>query len=331
MRQGLRRARCIYTPWCDEHGKVIDDGTVTRLGGKHVPLDRAPTRACAGSPQNAAGLDVAIEDVSERVAALALQGPTSAACCAPVAEADIASLKYFRVTTGTIAGDSGRHLAHRLHRRSRLRDLDAVGVARSAVWDALDGGGPRVRHPSRRDAGARRGARSRRGCCSDRRRLQQQQEGADRSPEALPSRNGPLAPRPASGEGAFSSARRRSSRRRVGGPRKEIAGLEADWTEVESLFERAGLPPRHPGGGFPAWRFLVYRQGQPDRPGDLDDMVTDLKKTIALATVDAAHASPGNRLSLEVTVERRPPPGDSAHVVKTPFFNPRRKTATPPW
>src|SRR5262252_6741475 len=67
----------IYTPWCDEKGKVIDDGTVTRLGENSY-------RWTAADPnlrwfhQNAAGMDVLIEDISEQVAALAVQGPTSA-------------------------------------------------------------------------------------------------------------------------------------------------------------------------------------------------------------------------------------------------------------
>src|SRR5881392_1050401 len=66
----------IYTPWCDEQGKVIDDGTVSRL-------DEDLYRWTAADPnfrwlhQNAFGMDVKIEDVSEQVAALALQGPTS--------------------------------------------------------------------------------------------------------------------------------------------------------------------------------------------------------------------------------------------------------------
>jgi len=65
-----------YTPWCDDEGKVIDDGTVTRL-------DEQTFRWTAADPslrwfrQNAAGLDVHIEDISEQVVALALQGPTS--------------------------------------------------------------------------------------------------------------------------------------------------------------------------------------------------------------------------------------------------------------
>src|SRR5687767_12304087 len=66
-----------YTPWCDEYGKVIDDGTVSRLGDQTF-------RWTAADPSlrwlrlNAAGLAVDIEDISEETAALALQGPTSA-------------------------------------------------------------------------------------------------------------------------------------------------------------------------------------------------------------------------------------------------------------
>src|ERR687897_1077407 len=92
-----------YTPWCDERGHVIDDGTVSRL-------DQARFRWTAADPslrwfrQNAAGMEVGIEDISEQVAALALQGPTSARVLRAVAEANIESLKYFRVTSGTIAG-----------------------------------------------------------------------------------------------------------------------------------------------------------------------------------------------------------------------------------
>jgi aminomethyltransferase len=92
-----------YTPWCDEHGKVIDDGTVSRL-------DDQVFRWTAADPslrwftQNAAGMDVHIEDVSEEVAAPALQGPTSAKLLRAVADADIEGLKYFRVVPGTIGG-----------------------------------------------------------------------------------------------------------------------------------------------------------------------------------------------------------------------------------
>src|SRR5687767_5946475 len=73
----LAPGRVVYTPWCDERGKVIDDGTVARL-------DEQRFRWTAADPtlrwlhQNAAGLEIVIDDVSERTAALALQGPLSA-------------------------------------------------------------------------------------------------------------------------------------------------------------------------------------------------------------------------------------------------------------
>src|SRR2546426_1194781 len=94
----------LYTPWCDEHGKVIDDGTVSRLA-------ESTYRWTAADPslrwftQNSIGLDVQIEDISESVAALALQGPTSGSLLQNLAaDADLENLKYFRVTTGKMAG-----------------------------------------------------------------------------------------------------------------------------------------------------------------------------------------------------------------------------------
>src|SRR5437762_11500654 len=49
-------------------------------------------------------MDVQIEDISEKTAALALQGPTSGKLLKSVAEAEITNLKYFRMTSGEIAG-----------------------------------------------------------------------------------------------------------------------------------------------------------------------------------------------------------------------------------
>src|SRR5215213_17077 len=92
-----------YTPWCDEHGKVIDDGTVSRLGEQAFRWTAADA-SLRWFRQNAAGMHVHIEDVSEEIAALALQGPTSARLLRAVANADLESLKYFRVTRGTIGG-----------------------------------------------------------------------------------------------------------------------------------------------------------------------------------------------------------------------------------
>src|SRR6266699_2430955 len=99
----LAVGQVYYTPWCDEHGKVIDDGTVTRLA-EDVFRWTAADPSLRWLTQNGVGLDVAIDDISEQVAALALQGPTSAKLLAAVADADVRNLKYFRMTSGTIAG-----------------------------------------------------------------------------------------------------------------------------------------------------------------------------------------------------------------------------------
>ena len=99
----VKVGQVIYCCWCDEQGKVIDDGTITRL-------EENKYRWTAADPslrwfrQNGLNMDVRIEDISEKVAALALQGPTSGKLMKSVAEAEIASLKYFRMTRGKIAG-----------------------------------------------------------------------------------------------------------------------------------------------------------------------------------------------------------------------------------
>src|SRR5256884_938305 len=102
----LAIGQVYYTPWCDEHGKVIDDGTVTRVAEQTFRWTAADP-SLRWFTQNAIGLDVAIEDISEHVAALALQGPTSGRLLDAVAAAPIRSLKYFRMTRGSIGGVAG--------------------------------------------------------------------------------------------------------------------------------------------------------------------------------------------------------------------------------
>ncbi len=72
----------------------------------------------------------------------------------------------------------------------------------------------------------------------------------------------------------------------------------------------------------------VYRDGAQTGKATSTTWSPTLKKLIALATVSRADARTGTRLEIEMTVEAvRHRVG--ARVVKTPFFNPKRKTATP--
>src|SRR6478672_1350484 len=88
-------SQVFYTPWCDEHGKVMDDGTVTRL-------EESRYRWTAADPSlrwlrmNATGLDVTITEVTESLAALALQGPLSRGVLESLTNESFADLRYFR-------------------------------------------------------------------------------------------------------------------------------------------------------------------------------------------------------------------------------------------
>ena len=131
----LQPGQVIYTPWCDEHGRVIDDGTVTRLEEQRFRWTAADPSLRWISRQ-VHGLEVSVEDISERVGALALQGPTSAALLRTVADADIDSLKYFRATKGVIAGRPVE-----ISRTGYTGDLGyEVWISREdagTVWDAI--------------------------------------------------------------------------------------------------------------------------------------------------------------------------------------------------
>jgi aminomethyltransferase len=107
-----------------------------------------------------------------------------------------------------------------------------------------------------------------------------------------------------------------------------VSGLEVDWTEVEAIYERIGLPPSI---GATASRVAVpvYSAGRQVGRATSTTWSPVLKKMIALATIDADYFTPGTQLEMEVTVEavrHRV----AASIVKTPFFNPGRKTQSPP-
>src|SRR5262245_40131712 len=71
-----RVGQVFYTPWCDNDGKVVDDGTISRLAETEFRFTSADS-SIRWLAMNAVGMDVEIVDVSERTAALSLQGPLS--------------------------------------------------------------------------------------------------------------------------------------------------------------------------------------------------------------------------------------------------------------
>jgi len=317
----LAIGQVYYTPWCDEHGKVIDDGTVTRVAEDTFRWTAADP-SLRWFTQNAVGLDVAIDDVSEQVAALALQGPTSGRLLDAVADADIRSLKYFRMTRGSIAG-----VPVDISRTGYTGDLGYeiwMQWDRAIdVWDALVAGG---RPFDIRPAGmlALDVARVEAGLLlidvdfnSSKKALIESQKyspyemGLDRLVQ--------LDKHPFVGRAALADEHRR-------GPSKRVVGLEISWPAVETLYDAVGLAPQLAATASRV-HVPVYRGGRQVGKATTTTWSPVLKKLIALATVAAPHFAEGTTLDVEVTVEavRHLVP---ATVVKTPFFNPARKTAT---
>ena len=313
----------IYTPWCDEYGKVIDDGTVSRL-------DEDAYRWTAADPslrwftQNAFGLSVQIEDISESVAALALQGPTSGRLLIQIVEgADIENLKYFRVTKASIAG-----VPVEISRTGYTGDLgyeiwiDAEQALK--VWDVLvDRGRPFDIKPAgmlaldvaRIEAGLLLidiDFNSSKKALIEAQKYSPFEMGLGRLVNLDKNRF--------VGQQALIEEKKR-------GPKREIVGLEIDWPEVEKLYEAVGLPP---AVSAIASRVAVpvFRNGSQAGRATSTTWSPTLKKMIALATLEREFAKPGARVEIEVTVEavrHRVP----ATVAKTPFYNPKHKTATP--
>jgi len=312
-----------YTPWCDELGCVIDDGTVARLAEQRFRWTAAEPNL-RWLTQNAAGLDVKIDDVSEQVAALAVQGPLAAGVLRACADADIDALNYFRATSGHIDG-----VGVDISRTGYTGDLGyEVWVARTgavAVWDALmRAGRPFGVKPvgmlaldvARVEAGLLLidvdFIGSRKAVTPDQRS----------TPDELGlGRLVRLDKGPFVGRSAIAGERDRGLRRRV-------VGLEIDWSDVEARYEKAGLAPLVPAAASRVAVPVRKGGGQIGRATTTTWSPT-LKRLIALATIDAAYIDEGTNVEFEITVEGvRHFVG--ARVVATPFFNPGRKTAPPP-
>ena len=313
----------FYTPWCDERGRVIDDGTVARLE-ENVFRWTAADPSLRWFRQNAHGLDVVVDDVSEEIAALALQGPTSARLLRSAASADIEKLKYFRVTSGTIAG-----VKVEISRSGYTGDLgyEIWMPARDAVrvWDALmEKGRPFDIKP----AGmlALDVARIEAGLLLIEVDFFSSKKAMIGAQAYSPFEMG-LGRLVSLDKGRFIGQQALRAEHRAGHAR-QVVGLEIEWTEVERLYEQVGLPP---SVGATASRVAVpiYRADRQVGKATSTTWSPVLKKMIALATIDRPHFADGTMLQIEVTVEAVRHQV-SAKVVPLPFFNPPRKTATPP-
>jgi aminomethyltransferase len=316
----------VYTPWCDEHGKVVDDGTIHRL-------DEDRYRWTAADPQlrwlrlNAAGLEVQITEETETTAALALQGPLSRAVLEAATETSFDDLRYFRRRGVKLPLGGRRRIPVDVSRTGYTGDLgyELWIPAQHAVaaWDALMAAG---RPYGLRPAGmlALDVARLEAGLIllevdytSSRHAL-----NPDQSYSPFEIGLGRLVHLDA---GPFVGSLALQREQAAGGPPRRLVGLRLDWYDIEGLYDAQGLPP--------AISPAVDRSPVPVFAGGRQvGKVTSLgwspilKQAIGLASVPVAYEAPGTRVAVEWTVEGRRGRVDAA-VVELPFLDLPRKRA----
>jgi aminomethyltransferase len=310
--ESMQIGQVAYTPWCDAAGKVLDDGTIARL-------DEATFRMTAAEPNlrwlqdNAGGLEVKVEDVSESVAALALQGPASRAILEDI------DLKYFRLAKTKLGG-----IPVTVSRTGYTGDLGyEIWVQKAEalpLWDYLiQKGTPHGITPAGMLA-------------LDVARIEAGLMLID--VDYVPARKALIESQMSSpyeldlGWTVYLKKERFVGREALAaeagrGPQWQFVGLEIEWESLERLYMEVGLATRLPAA---AWRMSVPVYAGDEQAGYATSGGWSplLKKYIALAHLSAAHAVPGAQLEMEITVEHRRKRA-RARVVKKPFFDPERK------
>jgi aminomethyltransferase len=312
-----------YTVWCDDRGFVIEDGVILRHAADEFVLTAAEPNLAYF--ENLVGrLDVGIEEVTDRWAILAIQGPKSRDLLASVADG-VAALPYFGLVRTTIAA-----VPVTISRTGYTGDLGFEVWAPSddalAVWDAIWAAGHghgvipfgmTALYMARIEAGLVLldvDFKSSRFAWTDAERTTPIELGLGWMFRDLDD------------DRAFigRAAIRREIANRTS--RWKLSGLVVDWREYERIHDRAGLiPPKdhHPVQD----EYYVYDDSLTQLGYATSQMYSPmLQRHIALARVPLALTAPGSRVKLELAVSHRYEYFD-AHVARLPLFNPERRTA----
>jgi aminomethyltransferase len=312
----------IYTPWCDEEGKVIDDGTVTRL-------DQNRFRVTAADPSyrwfamNATGLDVQIDDISEATAGLALQGRLSRHVLERASGQDWFDLRYFRRRPTTIAGFDVD-----VTRTGYTGDLGYelwIPVEGAlAVWDRLFEVGA--------DYGIRpAGIQALDICRLEASLILIEAEYTSARHAFAPELKyspfeiglGRLVKFDKAAE--FTGKRALLAERDAGGPERRLVGLELDWSAIEAMYARHDLAPQISPQVQRA-PVPVYKEGMQVGRATSVGWGPTIKKMVGFGSLDKGLTEMGTRLSVEWSVEgERGKVG--ATVVPMPFLDLDRKRA----
>lgn len=305
----IRPGRAAYAVWCDDGGKVIDDGTVFRFAETDFRLNSQEHQQC-WLEDSGLGFDVTVEDVSEAIAGLALQGPLSCTVLKRLGLDGIADLKPFdiaeypfeggalTVTRTGFTGDLGYELWVSPDLAETLWDrlMETEGLYRVVPV------GSKAVDMARIEAGfiqTNTDFMAAETVAHISRRRSPFELGLDWLVDF--------------GKGHF-NGRRALLREHEAGPRYRVVGLDIE-------------------GSKPAMDALIYK-GRARRVGFVTSAIWSptAKRNIAIATLDAAYADRPEGLWAEIYVNKElkwDKTVTRCRVVERPFYNPPRRRATP--
>ena len=315
----IKPMRAIYTPWCDHDGRVLDDGTVALLAdGSYFWTAAEPQHGWLDAASE--GLNVTIEDLTERLCALSLQGPCSRDVLSGAVGRDMSDLPFFGRADVSIAG-----VPVSISRTGYSGDLGyelwipfEQGLS---VWDALIKSGENY---TLRVAGmeALDVARLEAGLIM---------AGVDYH-SSRTARHPSLAVSPYEigmdrlvdlDKPSFIGKRALMDEVASGGPANRLVGLELDLNVFEDAYLDLGYAIEHP---LRAWRHVtpLTRKGETIGRATSGTFSPLLKRSIALGFLQSKHAEVGSSVGIEWQIEetRQQIP---ATVVPLPFLDLPRK------
>ena len=315
----IKPMRAIYTPWCDHDGRVLDDGTVALLAdGSYFWTAAEPQHGWLEAAGE--GLNVTIEDLTEKLCALSLQGPHARDVLSAAVGRDMSDLPFFGRADVTIGGT-------------------AVGISRTGysgdlgyelwmpfdealpVWDALIKSGEdytlrvagmEALDVARLEAGlimAGVDYHSSRTARHPSLAISPYEIGMDRLVDL--------------DKPAFIGKRALMNEVAAGGPATRLVGLELDLNVFEDAYLDLGYAIEHP---LRAWRHVtpLTRKGETIGRATSGTFSPLLKRSIALGFLPVKHAEVGSTMGIEWQIEetRQTIP---ATVVPLPFLDLPRK------
>jgi aminomethyltransferase len=312
----------MYTPWCDENGKVIDDGTVQRLSENKFRITSAEPNL-DWIIHIATGMEVKVIDDSETTAALALQGPNSREILNSISEISLNELKFFWMIDTNFNG-----MPVSISRTGYTGDLGYEIWMKSEnallIWDLL------------LEKGKSYGITPTGLHALDIARIEAGLILLD--VDYISSRHAIIESRKSSpfelglgwavkmkkddfiGKNALKKELDR-------GPEWEFVGIEIEWSALENHYRSVGLAPGLPST---AWRTSTPLYYNSEQVGYATSGTWSpiLKRYIALAHIKSEYSKNGTILEFEIKIEHFKKT-TKAQVVNTPFFNPERKRSCP--